>query len=189
MKPDRLFIEKLNHLRSLIETGEEYDLLVAGGILRHLFVDEVPLVVAVNKKFRLNLEFHVGSLGIDESMLALGLTYAFLEDEIDGTSLPSGYPVKKLSLNRFLDHCVAISNGTPISIRDIIKHAANAAGGVHHVPKKEQIPMAELSGILKIMGLPVFIRSIGAIGRTAVATLSELEREVRKELTIQNGNL
>lgn len=86
-----------------------------------------------------------------------------------------------LSIGNFLNHVVIHASGETLTIKDVIKHAAESAGGVHHNQhsKKHRV-LAQLSQRVGIGGLPLGIRMLKAISRVAMRSLSPLIERVEK---------
>jgi hypothetical protein len=84
MDPDALFIRTLRDLEQKASSSDEYEVLLAAGLLRKLLMDALPLVDQVNATRRLKLRFLLNSpTPYEEMILAEGPTYWSLEDAID----------------------------------------------------------------------------------------------------------
>ena len=176
MKPTVLFLERYRQLSVAAEATTEISLLDLGAILRQLLADKHSLVDTANTG-RLPLAFVVGEYdpfwrsipGIPEPTL-----YS-LEDGIDPEDIPN--PVRViLTKDGFLAHQIAMSHGNAITIKDLIKYAANVAGGVHHdpSPKVEYQAVHAASEVFMIGGLPFGIRPLRAIARVTLRALKPL---------------
>src|SRR6266404_9820973 len=85
-------------------------------------------------------------------------------------------------LGRVHGACSLYLKGHGYSVRDIIKHASDAAGGVHRTnsPKGAAQKIAEFSAGFGIGGLPAAIRQLKAIARVALRGLRRLIAAAQK---------
>jgi len=128
MQPDmndkeQLFLETLSDLRDHINTGSEYKLKRASGLLRQLLVDTATLLAQANRRHRLKIRFPVGTLSPINPHPGSFVMRGF------GPSACG--KLVQATLDQFLGcHCLA-ANGGVFSVRDIIKVTAEIRGGVH----------------------------------------------------------
>src|SRR5260221_3806416 len=122
---DRLFLETLDDLASRsTPNASEYDLLRAAALLRELFLDESRLVDQVNRTLRTPTRFGVRVRArdpTDEFEMWLGIDPNDVVED----------PIEQLDLTESLKvHLVSVP-GSILTVRDIIRLAANVRGGVH----------------------------------------------------------
>jgi hypothetical protein len=75
-----------------------------------------------------------------------------------------------------------VANGQEHTVKDVIKFAANVAGGVHHdpKPKPEFGAIKEFSDRFGIGGLPAGIRQLMAIARVTLKAFRPLLEQLKK---------
>ncbi|HKY87736.1 MAG TPA: hypothetical protein VJL90_13315 [Pseudorhodoplanes sp.] len=142
--------------------------------LRQLFLDGgSSLVHQVNRQHQLKISFQVGEF---RSIPDAYVTIYSLEDGLDPDTRPPGSPSKTVNLDGFMGHTTLYLNGKGFYVRDIIKHASDAAGGVHRSdnPRDQHKQVAEYSAGFGIGGLPAAIRQLKAIARVAIKGLRPL---------------
>jgi hypothetical protein len=119
---DRLFAECLTELESRATwEASEFALLRASGLLRILLLDEVPLVIEVNRSRRIKLAFrarHSPQRGPQDVALWLG--------GLDPEHPSDDGLVEDLSLKNLLQIPVVFLGPDRITVRDMITLAANA---------------------------------------------------------------
>jgi hypothetical protein len=178
MEAEKLFLVRCRQIASLLESNNEVDLLDLSGLLRQLLLDQHALVDSVNggSSEKVKLEFYVGAFSHAPDQFA---SLLFLEDGIDPQTRRPGAPSAVLSMGNFLNHAVIYASGEHLTIKDVIKHAAESAGGVHHNPhsKKHRV-LAQLSRRAAVGGLPLGIRMLKAIARVTMRTLTPLIEKV-----------
>lgn len=181
MDPNRLFIERCQQVHLLLESHREIDLLDLSGLLRQLLFDQHSLVDTVNT-FKLNLVFHTGTFRQAPDHYTALLS---LDDGIDPNTRPPRSPSADLCLGEFLDHVVIYAHGNVLTVKDVIRHAANVAGGIHYDPRSPlKHPEPQLLRMLSegwgLGGLPLGIRMLSAIARVTMRALAPLVEEVEK---------
>jgi hypothetical protein len=180
MDPNRLFVGRCQQLSDLLASRGELEHLDLAGILRQLLADQHSLVHTVNSG-KVPIRFRVGVL----NPLPLPLprpVYHGLEDGLDPDTARPGKAVAIVDLEGFLKHTVVIAKDVPHSVKDIIKFAANVAGGIHHDPnpKPEHQIIAECSSVFGIGGLPACVRQLRSITRVTLKGLAPLLDDVKK---------
>lgn len=163
----------------LLKSNEEIELLDLSGILLQLLLDKKSVVDTVNIN-RLKLEFHVGTWRIPPHPRTIFQT---LEDGIDPETSRPGGPTMKLSRAKFLNHPVTyVEGGHYILVKDVIKYAANVAGGKHHDPKPrpEYYIIDALSQRVTGFGMPLGIHQLKSIARVTLRSFQPLVEDVEK---------
>ena len=171
MKLARLFEELLHELQKLIASQSEYDLIKSSKILRQLLMDGDALLHLVNRELRSSPIFRVRTL--TETPQSSNWVIPELYCVSDDT------PCVNLNLQQFLGYRMGMTNGSEITIRQVIKYAAIILGGVHFKVDKggEYEGIAQFhanpnkSGITPIL---TSLRDIGAITRDALIPIRDL---------------
>jgi hypothetical protein len=178
LQAERLFLERCDQIARRTQSPQEIDLLDLPAALRQLLLDGPPLVHKVNRTHRLKLRFRVGNFTMQPDKFTVVLA---LEDGLDPDTGRPGRPVSEVDLDGFLAHKVIILRQASHSVADVIRFAANVAGGVHHdqKPKEAQKILADYGAMFGLGGLPAGIRQLQAIGRVTLKGLSPLIETVR----------
>jgi len=177
MEAAALFLERCKQVEALMQSHAEIDMLDLAARLRQLLLDDDPLTHQANRESRLKLRFVVG---LFRSQPDARVTIASLEDGLDPETRPPGSPSKEVNLDGFTAHEVLFLNGRGFSVRDVIKHASDAAGGIHRDanPKEQHKQIAEYSAGFGIGGLPAAIRQLKAIARVTLKGLRPLREAI-----------
>ena len=162
---ERFFIETINDIQEKLKTNRKYEIIKASGLLRLLLLDAEPLIIKINKKFQLKLEFEISDYKEKlpvETNLELNLV------NLDVSKFPGAKTVKA-NLKELLAIKCMIYKTTEISVKDLIKYCAHIKGGIHFgnpeddideslISVDEQLKMVEeessiilLKGILRIV--------------------------------------
>lgn len=209
LEREALFVETMHDLRhKLRDSGSTYELLRSSALMRQLLIDGSPLMHQINRKRQVPVQFHWVELRPDEfrrrgiptpQSFAIGFA-------VDGAE---GYPNGVMCAyhasggdQSFLKAIVALEGGEPITVRDMIKHAANVDGGVHagvvRASEAGQQRLEQLrSSLLFYGGIEELARAFGltadqaslpggpatlrAVGRVLVRGLDPLVREVKRD--------
>jgi hypothetical protein len=116
----------------------------AGGLLRLLLLDGLPLVHEVNRHRKLLLVFRVvdplAVIGTDEFLEVAREAEIVL---LPGVNLWPGPPGRRaevdaveLSLDPFLGFTIGLIEGVPLTVKETIGFASHVGGGVHAGPAK-----------------------------------------------------
>lgn len=174
-----LFIKKLSELERLSTSNDNYSLLQASAILRQLYLDGSPLIGIVNKEFKLKIRIRTTTLS-QEIFDILGIdaiSMFFLGDDIEADCLiKNPKSIIELSPNDFMRHKVAFVNDTFFTVSDIIKLGAHSGGVHHHIQDEQHKIMSNISNQLSVGGVPCFYRSIRAISKATLKSLTELRK-------------
>jgi hypothetical protein len=173
-----LFLARCKQIETAMQSNKEIELLDLSAHLRQLLIDETSPLHKLNRERRLKLKFVVGDFTQRPDSHTAILS---LEDGVDPESRRPGAPRKELRLGGFLDHTILYLRGQPRSVGDIIKYAANVAGGVHHATPSERPTLMHMyAGQVSVGGLPGAIRQLQAIARVALRGLRPLIEAVEK---------
>ena len=175
---ERLFLDTLSDLRVKIAPPSNYELLGAAALIRKLFLDESPLVVQVNRKYRLKITFEVnqprGFPGFPEPVI-----YAAL-DAFDPDTAPP--PVNPLIVNRaqLFSRVVERAVGHSYTVRDLVLFEAHVSGAVHAGQPKndQQRALKDVSNAFLIGGRRPSLRQLQAVGRVILKGLEPLRQAV-----------
>ena len=180
----RLFLATLDDVRRrATEPNDEFETLQLSVGLRKLLLDSPRLADLVNRPHRLKLSFQYVRAPRAPMDRGDGPTMLVHVDGLD--ALDSGEAVIEVGRDRFLSEPMILQrDGWHFTIRDVISHCANVAGGVHTGPAKGErlerldeavrhMPIGDMTGV---------IRLLPPIGRVAVRALEPLGRAVRREL-------
>lgn len=187
MEAKKLFIERCGQLNRLSQSSNEIELLDLSALLRKLLADQKPLVHSVNcNKLKLNYVVtdrkppweNIPSIKPETVELWM------LEEGLDPEAIKKTVPTLSLNHDKFLSHICIYYKGKPITVHNIIKYAANAAGGVHHdpIPKTEFETIAALAQRHSLNGLPVGIRQLRPLARIVYRGLQPLIDDVQLRL-------
>ncbi|HWM47047.1 MAG TPA: hypothetical protein VNR11_09055 [Xanthobacteraceae bacterium] len=180
MTPEALFLERSDQLATLIDSNKEIELLDLAGNLRQLLADKHALVDTVNTS-NIRLHFHVGKFRNEPDQFTV---LQSLEDGLDPQARSPHAPSTHLSKEQFLAHPVTYFRGEVISVRNLIRYMSNVAGGVHYdpQPRPEYGTMAMLTGRISMVGLPLGVAQLRAVGRVTWRGLGPLIEDVRKRV-------
>jgi hypothetical protein len=179
MQADQLFLRTLEDLDRRTMVGDEYEALLAAGLLRKLLLDEVPLVHQVNRYRRERIRFRInGETPLESAILEDGPVFWAISDAID----PDAFPALGLSvpvdakLDQFLARTVMVVRGERLSVGDLIKQVAHIDGAVHKgrpANAREEL-LDEMSGFMFFRDLPSTVHHVQLIGRIVVRGLTPL---------------
>lgn len=188
MEPDRVFVRKLDDLRTRTDQSNlaaaadaDYDILMAAPLLRELLLGDPPLIHTVNRTRRLKIRFEVVSRSpYEDAVLAdRPVFYARANAFYPKAKLPTDV-VRAVSLDEFLREMVIVSQGSVITVRDLIDYIANAAGAVHFGdPRKDKRPiLAALDQQLKLGGVETTLRCLLGVAWVVLDALDPLTKMV-----------
>lgn len=180
MNPDVLFLKRCEQLQLLVESHREIEILDLAARLRQLLADKHPLTATVNTN-KVKLRFEVGYFDGPPDPFEAYVQFQSLEDGVDPYTRHKPQVPKRLNIDEFLAHHVMTVSGERRTIKDIIRHVSNVAGGVHHdpTPDQEYAILVELARAFSVGGLPAGFRILKAIGRVTLRGLQPLIEDVR----------
>lgn len=163
-----------------LSARDNYEIVKVGAILRQLVLDQTPLIHKANNQYRLKLRFVINDIfparppiQPDAHFVAAGFDPSML-------SIPAG--TKSVSLDRFLGLEILNTKTHSFTIREIIKYAANKAGGVHYgetLDAREAELLRTLDQIEGI-GVPAIGYALRSISRIVLTTLTPLRQAIVK---------
>jgi hypothetical protein len=186
--PERLFVRTLDDLERRAEHTDEYEVLLAAGLLRKLLMDKHPLLDQVNVNHRLKIRFRMnGPSRYEEVVLGDEPVYWSLEDAIDpSTDHPPGLMApQEATRDQFLGRRVMVVNGHEVTVRDLIDQLAHIEGAVHSEQPREprEILLKQVAREVYIGGLPAGVRQIKGIARVGLRGLAPLRDAVLQTST------
>ena len=187
MDVDQLFLDTLDDLaRRAKPPVAEYDVLMAAPLLRKLLLDRRRLVDEVRRTRGGEVTFRIN--GRDPIWKIAGSPPPAIWSIQDGldpdTALARVEPVE-VTLDQLLAKVVLVHGGHEETVKDLIRHAAHVAGGVHiGTPESEKERLLnELGQRLQLGGYSSAIRPLMAIARVVVQGLTPLREAIEKERT------
>lgn len=192
MNPLILFVQKMEDLRGLIKEPNEYNLLRAAAIARHLLMEGHPLAHEVARFTRQVHHFPVGCIGMVEHFGSILPHKPQVFSVGHSINFRIGTARGHLKEREFLALKVAILAQEEYSVRDIIGYCANAAGGVHHTPKGDRLKAMLASPQVHLGGTPLIEQLMDGIGHAIADGFTNSETFVRNRwgiTAIEEGNL
>ena len=179
MQADQLFLRTLEDLDRRTTVADEYEALLAAGLLRKLLLDEVPLVHQVNRYRRERIRFRInGETPLERTILEDKPVFWAIGDAID----PDAFPAPGISapidakLDQFLARTVMFARGERLSVGDLIRQVAHIDGAVHKGKPtniREEL-LDEMSRFMFFRDLPATVHHVQLIGRIVVRALTPL---------------
>ncbi len=123
-----IFLNTLNDIREKLK-GEKYHFIKACGLLRHLFLDETPLIHSINREFKIPILFHVSNYKTEVPVKP---------DFHWRTLSPETVVTFNVKLNEFLKIILLTYQQHEYSVQDVIKSASHLMGGIHLQKAKDE---------------------------------------------------
>ena len=179
MQADQLFLRTLEDLDRRTSVADEYEALLAAGLLRKLLLDEAPLVHQVNRYRRERVRFRInGETPLERIMLEDNPVFWAIGDAID----PDAFPASGISapmdakLDQFLARTMMFVRGERLSVGDLIRQVSHIDGAVHKgkpTNAREEL-LDEMSRFIFFRDLPATVHHVQLIGRIVVRALAPL---------------
>lgn len=164
--------------------ADEYESLQIAALLRKLLVDEVPLVHQVNQKRRVKIVFAVAENPqyAKKVLEDRPLVYFVMDGIYPGTGIPNS-TVQRVKLDALLKWRAAAIKGQSVSVKDLIQHLANVAGGVHAGKAREEKDrqLISASNLIRVGGMTAVGRTMWGITEVVLDGLAPLERHIKDE--------
>ena len=141
MDANELFRRTMDDLDARTTATDEYEALMAAGLLRKLLMDQKPLMDQVNRTIRMKVRFPINGVSPYEAQVfSLGPVYWSLEDGIDTqTNQPPGLQAPmEATRDQLLARRVLFIQGHDVTVRDLIDWLAHIEGAVHPENPKER---------------------------------------------------
>jgi hypothetical protein len=128
---EELFLLTVEDLRNKISIGNEYNLIRAYGLCRHLVSDTPPLMILASKPYNYKIKFHVADYS-DMPIYEIGYKLDFF-NIVWSTINPdfTAPKTKYVSKDIFLKVPLLKFNEHHYNVLDIIHAASHFMGGVH----------------------------------------------------------
>lgn len=181
MNFDKLFLKSLNDLHLSINSGDEYKVLCASGIIRKLLVDGGRLVDQVNRDHKLKIKFRVippnfqSIQGVPEPHMWC------MVDSIDPRRSPEKNAITELiNIDKFLGLTIGRVDEHKYTVKNIIEFAANVAGAVHYRSPEGKLEEAinELRKFHIFSDINVLLQHLRSIGRIILEGLRPLRNKI-----------
>jgi hypothetical protein len=179
MQADQLFLRTLEDLDRRTAVADEYEALLAAGLLRKLLLDEAPLVHQVNRYRRERIRFRVnGETPLERTVLEDNPAFWAIGDAIDPDAFPGPGTSAPMDakLDQFLARTVMFARGERLSVGDLIKQVAHIDGAVHKGKPsnvREEL-LDEMSRVMFFRDLPATVHHVQLIGRIVMGGLTPL---------------
>jgi len=173
---EKLFLETILDIEKKISSGSDYDLIRSAGLLRQLFIDENPLVHAVNRNYRIEIVFKTADC---QKELPEGLEKSIHISMLDSSKYPSAKTIES-NIKNFLKAPCFKHDGTTATVKDLIKACANAKGGVHLGRGKtdEENSVLNLDEISSILGKEPSLLLVSDICKVSLKALLPLKNAI-----------
>jgi len=180
-KHEKLFLNTLDDIREKLSRGDEYSIIKASALLRHLLLDgNVSLLHLANKNHGIKPQFVVNDY-LSKPPIKLLLHWMSLDPSSMRTKV-----LHTINLDTFLKAECLTFKEHDFTVKDIIKGCANYEGGVHsgkprqdkHKEKNEAF--LDLTEIFKIGGVPSSTAHLVGISRIILTALAPLEEKIRE---------
>jgi hypothetical protein len=174
------FLRKVDEVRWRMQTGDYFDMIMAAALLRHLVLDEAPLLHKANRDLKLKLEFEVSRpLAPIPPHIPKPI---FQMPNIDPQTAPPGFPTEIVGLDRLLGYHVLSTHGHDFTVKDVLKNCAHVRGGVHlGEPQQCDLLLFEADG-LEIGGHPSAMLALRQIANVLLKGVEPLAEAVLKQL-------
>jgi len=188
LNSNQLFLHTLKDLEDRSKSSDPYTILGISGLLRKLLLDDHPLLDQVNREFGHRLTFRVLESESVDQLKANGVIYYDVVDGLDPDAPTSNKDIfLDLKRDAFLKKLVAFSNGTPITIQDIIKYEANIGGGGVHAPSEpREYTHATLKAVnqtISLKGYSVSVYHLRSIAKLVLRAIEPLRASVENTIT------
>ena len=172
---EALFLNTLRDLATRAVSSDDYTILGASALIRKLLIDRSPLVDQVNRDYRLRLVFEISESRTSIPGVPEPNVWS-VQDGLDPETSRPGKPRKTVNRDQLLATVLAIVDGKPYSLREIVLFEANVMGGVHAGSPNEQKEkvLHAVNSKLAIGGTRASLRQLQAISRVVLKGLEPL---------------
>ncbi len=120
-------LRKIQEVEQRAASGDYYDTIMAAGLMRHLLIDDVPLIHRANRDLRFKFRYTIART---EGHYEPGPSNCDVRG-IDPGSPPYIYPIEVVREAELLSaYCMTISDER-FTVKDILESCAYVRGGVH----------------------------------------------------------
>jgi len=179
ISPTELFVRRFDELVDGLRARDDFELLKVASVLRSLLIDERALIHQVNAELRHKIRFRVNDVGTIEDV-PIRPDVLFHGVNLDPATVRIESGIKELTLAKFLKQSVIEAEDTTVTIRDVIKFAANKAGGVHFDPKRtnEEKRLDRVVDRLSALGVHSLGIALQTISRITLVALRPLREAI-----------
>lgn len=176
---EEIFIRTYDDIERILNIQDAYKRLKMAACLRQLFVEGRPLVDVVNQRLQIKLKFTVNDF-VNEAKQINSDEINIYGLNIVPTPTTPEFLKKELTANKFLAMPLFVTDTRTITVRQVISHLANKAGGVHYDPTRKQEDL-DFENIMKKLpngGLEEISDAINAIAIIALRGLAPLKEAI-----------
>lgn len=168
-RAERFFVDTLVDISTKM-SGDVYDAIKSSGLLRLVLLD--GLLAKANRNHRLKLRFYI----IDHHFLD------FVDTQWQ-TLLPSSLvapsKVLEVGLDKLFCQPILKYRGAEISVRELIRACANAAGGVHFgQAEADEQPLLDWNDVFRLLGKEPSAAALNDLCRVVLNGLMPLVRQI-----------
>jgi len=180
MQADRLFLRTVEDLDRRTTVADEYEALLAAGLIRKLLLDESPHAYQVNRYRQERIRFRInGETSLERIILNDNPFFWAIGDAIDPDAFRAAPGISApvdAKLEQFLARTVMFARGEHLSVGDVVKQIAHIDGAVHkRKPANTREELLEgMSHFMFFRDLPVTVHHVQLIGRIVVRALTPL---------------
>jgi len=191
MHADLLFLRTLEDLNRRTTVADEYEALLAAGLLRKLLLDEAPLLHQVNRYRRERIRFRInGETPLERIIFEDNPVWWAIGDAINPDAFRSAGMSAPMdaTLDQFLARTVMFARGERLSVGDLIKQVAHIDGAVHKgkpANAREEL-LDEMSRFMFFRDLPVTVHHVQLIGKIVVRALNPLRDTILADKAVTN---
>ena len=180
MEPDAIFLRRCSQIVTLLSAKDKESILDLALPLRQLLIDKHTILGAANKN-KIKIVFIVGKPKMHKIPKGVRSIWSII-DALDPNTFGPQLPRMELNLNQFIKFVVMHYNDRDVTIRDIIKNAAEIEGGVHYDPRevKRNEPAGMMQKTISVWGIPIGIYSLRAIASVTIRALQPVIEDVQK---------
>lgn len=164
------FLNTLYDIREKLKR-EKYHHIRACGLLRHLFLDETPLLHIVNRDYKIPILFHVSDY---KTKMPIKTNFHWRGLE------PITLTTHKVKLNEFLKIEMLVYKNFNYTVKDIIYSACHIMGGIHSQKAKDdkEVNFLDLDKVIPIQA-DISLISIKSICNISLEAMKQLEEKLK----------
>ena len=120
------YLRKVKEAEQRAQFGDYYDLIMAAGLIRHLLLEDAPLIHKANKDLRIKLRFTIARTEGHHVPGPQNIDVRGIDPDP-----PCPYPIETVSAKNLLSAYCMTSGVERFTVKDILESCAYARGGVH----------------------------------------------------------
>lgn len=178
LSSEELLVHRYNDLLTGVNDARDgYDIVNLGAILRQLLLD--GLVDRANQNHRIKLRFVINRPSA-ASELPVKPDILFHGEAINPRSITTAKGQESVKLDGFLKLVIIEIEGEQFTVKDIIKYAANKAGGVHFDPNldERETTMQETLDRLGLYGISPLANAVLSISKVVLSSLARFAKRL-----------